>query len=219
MTVESNHAIALVLLSFAFLIGSKKLWVITQPIRNKLGIGIGLTSKSNCLVKPMVVLDWVMSRHLVYVFHDIKSGMPFAYFYLFFIKNWLRDVQILVSPDIFGLTLAKTIRLWHRWHGKATNKAECTNEELPFHRRNDTKLSPLSFVLVLTVLLRRRTCAPMMWRRKLWTNFWWTVYLSQEIGDHRPRWCNLGKWLILKRLSRTIHLFTWAKFKLLFETT
>ena len=41
MTVESNHAIALVLLSFAFLIGSKKLWVITQPIRNKLGIGNG----------------------------------------------------------------------------------------------------------------------------------------------------------------------------------
>ena len=60
--------------------------------------------------------------------------MPFAYFYLFFIQKWLQDVQILVSRNIFGLTLAKTIHLWHRWHGKETNKAECTNEELPFHR-------------------------------------------------------------------------------------
>ena len=56
LTVESNHGIALVLVSFPFLIGSKQLRVITQPIRNKLGVGISLTSKSHCLVKPMVVL-------------------------------------------------------------------------------------------------------------------------------------------------------------------
>lgn len=39
--------IALVL--FPFLISSKQLRVITQPMRSKLGVGISLTSKSNCL--------------------------------------------------------------------------------------------------------------------------------------------------------------------------
>ena len=56
MTVESDHAIALVLVSFPFLSASEKLRVITQAIRSKLSIGIGITGKSNCLVKPMVVL-------------------------------------------------------------------------------------------------------------------------------------------------------------------
>ena len=101
---ESNHAIALVLASFPFLIGSKKIRVITQPIRNKLGIGIGLTSNSNCLVKAMMVLVLSCVTPSCLCF-------PFAYFYFFFIKKWPQDIEILVSRNFFGLTLAKTIRL------------------------------------------------------------------------------------------------------------
>ena len=45
MTVESNHAIALVLFLVGFLIGFKQLGVITLPIINMEGIGVGLTDR------------------------------------------------------------------------------------------------------------------------------------------------------------------------------
>ena len=90
MTVESNHAIALVLASFPFLIGSKKLRVITQPIRNKLGIGIGLTSNSKCLVKAMkvLVLGCVTPSCLRFPRHQIRHS--FCLFLLFFHQNGLK---------------------------------------------------------------------------------------------------------------------------------
>ena len=46
----------MVLILVGFLIGSKKRWVISLPIRNKQGIGVGLTSKSSKLVKSSVLL-------------------------------------------------------------------------------------------------------------------------------------------------------------------
>ena len=75
--IKSNHAIVLVLVGF--LIGSKKRWVITLPIRNKQGIAVGLSSKSSGQVKPSVVLvSFSLSRHLVSNGTDM-IGFTFAF--------------------------------------------------------------------------------------------------------------------------------------------
>lgn len=42
MTVESNHAITLVLALVGFLIGSERWWVIPLPIGSKKGVNVGL---------------------------------------------------------------------------------------------------------------------------------------------------------------------------------
>ena len=60
MTVESNHAIALVLVLVAFRMGSKNGEYCYYSTSYKQGIGVGLTSRSSCLVKPSVVLVLVL---------------------------------------------------------------------------------------------------------------------------------------------------------------
>ena len=144
MTVQSNHAIALVLVSFPFLIGSKKLWVITQPIRNKLGIGVSLTSKSNCLVKPMVVLvlGCVTPSCLRFPRHQIRHA--FCLFLPFFHQKMASR-----RPDpSFS---------WHFWpnscqnHTLVTSMAWESNKQGRVYKRgaacrNDIKLPPPSFM-------------------------------------------------------------------------
>ena len=92
MTVESDHAISLVLVSFPFLSASEKLRVITQAIRSKLSIGIGITGKSNCLVKPMGGIGFGLFHAILFTFSRISNqAYLLPIFTFFFIK---------ISPEI-----------------------------------------------------------------------------------------------------------------------
>lgn len=54
MSVNNNHAIALVLLWLVFSL-ALNCWRVTTPIRNKQGVGVCFTSKSSRVVKPSIV--------------------------------------------------------------------------------------------------------------------------------------------------------------------